>query len=136
MKSSGGLDLAHVFLRDLYRKRGSQRQSDRRASYRGAPLANRCMAESGRYLRPETAQGIFLNYKYCLEQNGSRLPFGVAQAGLSWALLGLIGLNERRAMQASQVGKSFRNEIAPRQGLTRQREFTQAYLYGWRGRLL
>eukprot|EP00931_Biecheleriopsis_adriatica_P090001 TRINITY_DN64052_c0_g1_i1.p1 TRINITY_DN64052_c0_g1~~TRINITY_DN64052_c0_g1_i1.p1 ORF type:complete len:660 (-),score=157.44 TRINITY_DN64052_c0_g1_i1:70-1959(-) len=55
------------------------------------------------YLRPETAQGIFLNYKYCLEQNANRLPFGVAQ-----------------------VGKSFRNEIAPRQGLTRQREFTQA----------
>jgi len=55
------------------------------------------------YLRPETAQGIFLNYKYCLEQNANRLPFGVAQ-----------------------VGKSFRNEIAPRAGLTRQREFTQA----------
>jgi len=55
------------------------------------------------YLRPETAQGIFLNYKYCLEQNANRLPFGVAQ-----------------------IGKSFRNEIAPRQGLTRQREFTQA----------
>eukprot|EP00930_Biecheleria_cincta_P097809 TRINITY_DN8949_c0_g1_i1.p1 TRINITY_DN8949_c0_g1~~TRINITY_DN8949_c0_g1_i1.p1 ORF type:complete len:630 (+),score=150.63 TRINITY_DN8949_c0_g1_i1:68-1957(+) len=55
------------------------------------------------YLRPETAQGIFLNYKYCLEQNANRLPMGVAQ-----------------------IGKSFRNEIAPRQGLTRQREFTQA----------
>jgi len=55
------------------------------------------------YLRPETAQGIFLNYKYCLEQNANKLPFGVAQ-----------------------IGKSFRNEIAPRQGLTRQREFTQA----------
>merc|ERR1719446_861167 len=55
------------------------------------------------YLRPETAQGIFLNYKYCLEQNANRLPFGVAQ-----------------------IGKSFRNEIAPRQGLTRQREFSQA----------
>jgi len=55
------------------------------------------------YLRPETAQGIFLNYKFCIEQNANRLPFGVAQ-----------------------VGKSFRNEIAPRAGLTRQREFTQA----------
>lgn len=55
------------------------------------------------YLRPETAQGIFLNYKFCLEQNANRLPFGVAQ-----------------------IGKAFRNEIAPRQGLTRQREFTQA----------
>lgn len=55
------------------------------------------------YLRPETAQGIFLNYKFCCEQNGNRLPFGVAQ-----------------------VGRAFRNEIAPRAGLTRQREFTQA----------
>eukprot|EP00927_Polykrikos_kofoidii_P016720 TRINITY_DN17577_c0_g1_i1.p1 TRINITY_DN17577_c0_g1~~TRINITY_DN17577_c0_g1_i1.p1 ORF type:complete len:673 (-),score=114.56 TRINITY_DN17577_c0_g1_i1:90-1982(-) len=55
------------------------------------------------YLRPETAQGIFLNYKFCLEQNANKLPFGVAQ-----------------------IGKAFRNEIAPRQGLTRQREFTQA----------
>lgn len=55
------------------------------------------------YLRPETAQGIFLNYKFCCEQNSNRLPFGVAQ-----------------------VGKAFRNEIAPRNGLTRQREFTQA----------
>merc|ERR1719482_758253 len=54
------------------------------------------------YLRPETAQGIFLNYKFCLEQNASRLPMGVAQ-----------------------VGKVYRNEIAPRQGLTRQREFSQ-----------
>lgn len=55
------------------------------------------------YLRPETAQGIFLNYKFCLEQNANRLPFGIAQ-----------------------IGKAFRNEIAPRQGLTRQREFCQA----------
>jgi len=55
------------------------------------------------YLRPETAQGIFLNYKFCLEQNSNRLPFGIAQ-----------------------VGKAFRNEIAPGKGLTRQREFTQA----------
>jgi len=55
------------------------------------------------YLRPETAQGIFLNFKFCLEQNAGQVPFGVAQ-----------------------VGKAFRNEIAPRGGLIRQREFTQA----------
>eukprot|EP00288_Rhodomonas_lens_P001897 CAMPEP_0177716196 /NCGR_PEP_ID=MMETSP0484_2-20121128/14389_1 /TAXON_ID=354590 /ORGANISM="Rhodomonas lens, Strain RHODO" /LENGTH=759 /DNA_ID=CAMNT_0019228227 /DNA_START=44 /DNA_END=2323 /DNA_ORIENTATION=+ len=55
------------------------------------------------YLRPETAQGIFLNYKFCAEQNSDKMPFGVAQ-----------------------VGKSYRNEIAPRGGLVRQREFTQA----------
>ncbi|KAL1523968.1 hypothetical protein AB1Y20_018884 [Prymnesium parvum] len=57
----------------------------------------------GGYLRPETAQGIFLNFKFCLEQNANNMPFGVAQ-----------------------VGKAFRNEIAPRAGLIRQREFTQA----------
>ena len=57
----------------------------------------------GGYLRPETAQGIFLNFKFCLEQNAGNVPFGVAQ-----------------------VGKAFRNEIAPRAGLIRQREFTQA----------
>jgi len=55
------------------------------------------------FLRPETAQGIFLNFKFCLEQNAGMIPFGVAQ-----------------------VGKAFRNEIAPRAGLIRQREFTQA----------
>ena len=55
------------------------------------------------YLRPETAQGIFLNYKFCAEQNAEKMPFGVAQ-----------------------IGKSYRNEIAPRGGLVRQREFTQA----------
>ena len=31
------------------------------------------------YLRPETAQGIFLNFKFCLEQNAGSIPFGVAQ---------------------------------------------------------
>lgn len=55
------------------------------------------------FLRPETAQGIFLNFKFCLEQNAGQIPFGVAQ-----------------------IGKAFRNEIAPRGGLIRQREFTQA----------
>eukprot|EP00960_Hanusia_phi_P050080 759980-Hanusia_phi.AAC.6 len=55
------------------------------------------------YLRPETAQGIFLNYKFAAEQNSDKMPFGVAQ-----------------------IGKSYRNEIAPRGGLVRQREFTQA----------
>merc|ERR1719383_38722 len=54
------------------------------------------------YLRPETAQGIFLNYKFCLEQNANKMPFGIVQ-----------------------VGKVFRNEIAPR-GFTRLREFSQA----------
>ncbi|MBU0496462.1 MAG: glycine--tRNA ligase [Candidatus Thermoplasmatota archaeon] len=55
------------------------------------------------FLRPETAQGIFTNfhllYRYCRE----KLPFGVIQ-----------------------VGKGFRNEISPRQGTLRQREFAMA----------
>lgn len=53
------------------------------------------------YLRPETAQGIFVNFKRLLEANSGKLPFGVAQ-----------------------IGKSFRNEISPRGGLIRMREFT------------
>lgn len=55
------------------------------------------------FLRPETAQGIFVNFKKLLEFNGGRLPFA-----------------------AAQVGSAFRNEIAPRAGLLRVREFTLA----------
>jgi len=55
------------------------------------------------FLRPETAQGMFLNFKRLLECNNGRLPFA-----------------------ASQIGKSFRNEISPRAGLLRVREFTMA----------
>ncbi|KAJ3205128.1 Glycine--tRNA ligase 1, mitochondrial [Entophlyctis luteolus] len=55
------------------------------------------------YLRPETAQGHFLNFKRLLESNQGQMPFASAS-----------------------VGKSFRNEISPRQGLLRVREFTMA----------
>lgn len=55
------------------------------------------------YLRPETAQGMFVNFKRLLEFNGGRLPFA-----------------------AAQVGPAFRNEISPRAGLLRVREFTMA----------
>ena len=55
------------------------------------------------YLRPETAQGIFVNFSRLLEQNGGKLPFAGAQ-----------------------IGTAFRNEIAPRSGLLRVREFTLA----------
>ncbi|XP_061876680.1 glycine--tRNA ligase-like [Entelurus aequoreus] len=55
------------------------------------------------YLRPETAQGMFLNFKRLLEFNQGKLPFG-----------------------AAQIGNSFRNEISPRSGLIRVREFTMA----------
>ncbi|OTF77261.1 glycine-tRNA ligase-like protein [Euroglyphus maynei] len=55
------------------------------------------------FLRPETAQGIFVNFKRLLEFNQRRLPFA-----------------------AAQVGNAFRNEISPRSGLIRVREFTLA----------
>ncbi|MCQ2086246.1 MAG: glycine--tRNA ligase [archaeon] len=54
------------------------------------------------YLRPETAQGIFVNYLNLYRYNREKLPFGVIQ-----------------------IGKSYRNEIAPRQGMLRMREFSQ-----------
>ncbi|XP_014206733.1 glycine--tRNA ligase [Copidosoma floridanum] len=55
------------------------------------------------FLRPETAQGIFVNFKRLLEFNQDKLPFA-----------------------AAQIGNSFRNEISPRSGLIRVREFTMA----------
>lgn len=55
------------------------------------------------YLRPETAQGMFVNFHRLLEYNGGKLPFA-----------------------AAQIGPAFRNEIAPRSGLLRVREFTLA----------
>ncbi len=58
--------------------------------------------ESKAYLRPETAQGIFLNYKNVLDTTRVKVPFGVAQ-----------------------VGKSFRNEVTPRNFIFRSREFEQ-----------
>ena len=58
--------------------------------------------DSKTYLRPETAQGIFTNYKNVLDTLHPRLPFGIGQ-----------------------IGKSFRNEIAPRDFLFRIREFSQ-----------
>ncbi len=54
------------------------------------------------YLRPETAQSIFVQYKNVLDSNRIKLPFGIAQ-----------------------IGKSFRNEINPRNFIFRTREFEQ-----------
>lgn len=54
------------------------------------------------YLRPETAQGIFVNFKNVVDTMSPKLPFGIAQ-----------------------IGKAFRNEIAPRDFLFRVREFEQ-----------
>jgi len=78
------------------------------------------------YLRPETAQGMFVNFKNIVDAFHPKLPFGMAQ-----------------------VGKAFRNEIAPRDFLFRQREFEQMeieyfvkkedwekYFEYWRGEIL
>jgi glycyl-tRNA synthetase len=54
------------------------------------------------YLRPETAQGMFVNFKNVLDTMHPKLPFGMAQ-----------------------VGKAFRNEISPRDFIFRTREFEQ-----------
>ena len=58
--------------------------------------------EDAAFLRPETAQGIFVNFKNVLDSTRVRLPFGIGQ-----------------------VGKSFRNEITPRNFTFRSREFEQ-----------
>jgi glycyl-tRNA synthetase len=54
------------------------------------------------YLRPETAQGIFVNFKNILDTTRMRVPFGIAQ-----------------------IGKAFRNEITPGNFMFRVREFYQ-----------
>ena len=54
------------------------------------------------YLRPETAQGIFVNYKNVMDSTRVKMPFGIAQ-----------------------VGKAFRNEVTPRNYIFRGREFEQ-----------
>ncbi len=59
-------------------------------------------SESFAYLRPETAQGIFVNFRNVLDSTNRKLPFGIAQ-----------------------TGKAFRNEITPRNFLFRVREFEQ-----------
>ena len=58
--------------------------------------------ENKAYLRPETAQGIFLNFKNVLDTMRVKVPFGIAQ-----------------------VGKAFRNEVTPRNFIFRSREFEQ-----------
>ena len=55
------------------------------------------------FLRPDTAQGMFMNFRRLLNFNGRKFPFA-----------------------AAQVGTGFRNEISPRAGLLRVREFPMA----------
>ncbi|MCU4753590.1 glycine--tRNA ligase [Halobacteria archaeon AArc-curdl1] len=57
------------------------------------------------YLRPETAQGIFVEFPRLKEYARNTLPFGV-----------------------TQIGRAYRNEISPRRSIIRTREFTQAEL--------
>lgn len=54
------------------------------------------------YLRPETAQGIFVNFRNVLDTSRVKVPFGIAQ-----------------------IGKAFRNEVTPRHFIFRSREFEQ-----------
>ncbi len=63
------------------------------------PLAD---ASATAYLRPETAQGIFQNFKNVVDTGRVKIPFGIAQ-----------------------IGKAFRNEITPRNFIFRSREFEQ-----------
>ncbi len=58
--------------------------------------------DNAAFLRPETAQGIFVNFKNVVDSSRVRVPFGIAQ-----------------------IGKSFRNEITPRNFTFRSREFEQ-----------
>lgn len=57
------------------------------------------------YLRPETAQAVFVNFKNVMTSMRAKIPFGIAQ-----------------------IGKAFRNEITPKQFLFRMREFEQMEL--------
>lgn len=62
-------------------------------------------SDSYAYLRPETAQGIFTNFKNVLDSTSKKLPFGIAQ-----------------------IGKAYRNEITPKNFIFRVREFEQMEL--------
>ncbi len=69
----------------------------------GVPKGEEGAKRGEGYLRPETAQGMFVNFQRLLRFNRGKLPFGVMQ-----------------------LGRAYRNEISPRQSLIRLREFTMA----------
>jgi glycyl-tRNA synthetase len=74
-----------------------------RTSVGAGPAAGETSDEAtAAYLRPETAGGIFVNFKNIVDSLHPKLPFGIAQ-----------------------IGKAFRNEIAPRDFIFRAREFEQ-----------
>jgi len=66
------------------------------------PVSMGAQGDTQSYLRGETAQGIFVNFKNVVDSMHPKLPFGIAQ-----------------------IGKAFRNEIAPRDFVFRSREFEQ-----------
>lgn len=68
----------------------------------GTKLGSTADSATDLYLRPETAQGIFVNYLNVQKTGRKKLPFGIAQ-----------------------IGKAFRNEIVARQFIFRMREFEQ-----------
>lgn len=80
-------------------KLGEERQFNMMFKTSVGPLQD---DKSVSYLRPETAQGMFVNFKNVVDAFHPKLPFGLAQ-----------------------VGKAFRNEIAPRDFIFRSREFEQ-----------
>ncbi len=69
----------------------------------GTHIGPKGKGERAGYLRPETAQAMFMDFQYLYRYFREKLPFG-----------------------AVQIGKGFRNEISPRQGLIRLREFNMA----------
>jgi len=69
-------------------------------------LGNISGSESKLYLRPETAQGIFVNFLNVQKSTRQKIPFGIAQ-----------------------IGKAFRNEIVARQFIFRMREFEQMEMH-------
>ncbi len=104
----GGVGRAHHGRR--FRRRAGARRQDPRHAHPAAGIqfdvqdGGRALGgeEDAAFLRPETAQGIFVNFKNVLDSTRVRIPFGVAQ-----------------------IGKSFRNEITPRNFTFRSREFEQ-----------
>ncbi len=78
---------------------GAERQFNMMFKTNIGPLESE---DSVSYLRPETAQGMFVNFKNVVDSFHPKLPFGLAQ-----------------------IGKAFRNEIAPRDFTFRSREFEQ-----------
>ncbi len=98
-KSEGGFVTGELISKDKSGNETSRVELREDAGFDGAMMYEKS-AKS--YLRPETAQGIFTNYKNVVDSFYPDLPFGIAQQG-----------------------KAFRNEIAPRDFIFRSREFEQ-----------